>query len=123
MVVVPTTLTEPCRVASVSDWAVPVSAARWTTTSGRTSSSRRVPDLRVDDVPDDELDARVERGRPLRGRVHLRVQAVQRDHAVVAVGQATGEGAADEAGASGDQAGRGHYFFGGVPSRLRSEMT
>src|SRR5580704_13474344 len=34
---VPTTLTVAWRVASVSDWPVPVSAARWTTVSGRTN--------------------------------------------------------------------------------------
>ena len=34
MRVVPTTLTMAWRVASVSDCAVPVSAARWITTSG-----------------------------------------------------------------------------------------
>jgi hypothetical protein len=33
--VVPTTFTRPWRLASVRDCPVPVSAARWTTTSGR----------------------------------------------------------------------------------------
>ncbi len=39
--VVPTTLTVLWRVLSLSDWAVPVSAARWTTTSGRTLARTR----------------------------------------------------------------------------------
>ena len=54
--VVPTTLAEACRVASVSDCAVPVSAARWTTSSGRIRASRRVPHRRVGDVAHDQLD-------------------------------------------------------------------
>ena len=75
---VPTTLVEACRVDSVSDWAVPVSAARWTTSSGRNRSSRPSQTRRVGDVADDQLDAvRQRRGAGLVG-VDLREQVVDR---------------------------------------------
>ena len=71
----------------------------------------RIPVVLAGDVPDAQLDSGVEGGGAPPLRVDLRMQVVQGDDTVESVGEACGDGAADEACATGDEAGAGHRYF------------
>ena len=57
----------------------------------------------IANVADLQVDRGVEVVRPLAGRVHLRVEVVQRAHLVTLGEEAISEMGADEAGAAGDE--------------------
>ena len=101
---VPTTLTEPWRVASESDCAVPVSAAKWTIWEGRNNRSTASQSGAWVTSP---VNSRTDGGRSIARRlaVHLRVQDVHHSDVVTGFDETARERGPDESRPASDEHG------------------